>query len=701
MTQTNDNTLIKPTKLIDEKGTYKEKASITEIGKCLAEELNINREKAILTIFSATLNGYIKMPSRSIDSKYLYLNKKSIYTSDLQGYVSNLESYINEKLIRECPNYTDTDFSKIVEYFASEAFNKSNQFHSLNSFEFFYNLAIEHGKLILPDYQYDAVPLDISKQDNGVLNFIDWFNQLPDEIKLFFKSVQFNEDEIPPKEHFKNLTIPVSVTQELMRSFHKGFNRRSRLYMNVRDRTLPIPLTIEEQNYSFEEIIDNHGERYLSEVESFKLTLAGSIYLTRKSVLRWLRRGGIQNYYSDYKGCPTFWGNPWENQPESWEYGSEDVSKYYLYNSIYYWSDAEDISELEELENWAMQSQRALRMEDTVFAPLQGDELIKGNVIKHTAYLKDVIYPRFLNHFEEKRLEMWGRDNNRQKVKIEADEIKDYLTCGKFDFENSEIPHIGITGIEVCKVDKRKQQKNLKVTDPKQRRNGLARYRKLITDEIRCIPIIEDKETFDIYMLKFNDLHRGAAAYAKENDFIDWHKIDTLGDFPRVQSINPYDDKIKSMATFAAKKIDEILDEDKKNNSYKNDSETQRYFVPTTPENFLNESDLDNQDADDLHKINNKNDIAIPKAKLKQPLGKNTSAHTSAYREAYIVLGLEASTNDVMLYLQQNQNKYPVFIEIKLSSHIKRRLPTGEPKTDNLRAIRKALDKVKDSLQPA
>lgn len=89
-----------------------------------------------------------------------------------------------------------------------------------------------------------------------------------------------------------------------------------------------------------------------------------------------------------------------------------------------------------------------------------------------------------------------------------------------------------------------------------------------------------------------------------------------------------------------------------------------------------------------------------PKAKVKRPLKGNTSEHSSAYRDAIIMLGMDANTNDVLSYLRSNKDKYPVFTEIKLSSHIVRTLSNGDPKTDNLITIRKSISKVKEGLEP-
>jgi hypothetical protein len=171
------------------------------------------------------------------------------------------------------------------------------------------------------------------------------------------------------------------------------------------------------------------------------------------------------NISFEYDG---FWGNKWENQPVSWkyreatgylykavEYKYKDAKEYNLYDAIKYWSEQQDIEELNRLEVW-------MQLKPSSFLILKNDyewKQQKAAMDNYNSHLKDIIYPKFIAHFEAGRLEMWGWES-RKKVKIESPEIKAYLNSCKFDFKNAEIPHVGIIGIEVYKTNVSTKQEN-------------------------------------------------------------------------------------------------------------------------------------------------------------------------------------------------------------------------------------------------
>jgi hypothetical protein len=187
-----------------------------------------------------------------------------------------------------------------------------------------------------------------------------------------------------------------------------------------------------------------------------KNELSKYIYLTKSSFLRWARKIWESDPQTKFLRIPKFlntppqfWGNLWNNQPESYNNSDDGIKNgYSLYDAIFYWSDPHDISVLDDCYNQLSYNQNP----QLTFLKIDKQPISK-KVLVYNRKL-DLIYDRFLSHIENDRLNATGFVSSLNKTeKIEYLTLLSMIKNGNIDFIKSsgESGNSKITGIKVFK----------------------------------------------------------------------------------------------------------------------------------------------------------------------------------------------------------------------------------------------------------
>ncbi|MCE3232427.1 MAG: hypothetical protein K0R98_684 [Rickettsiaceae bacterium] len=318
------------------------------------------------------------------------------------------------------------------------------------------------------------------------------------------------------------------------------------------------------------------------------------------------------------------------------------------------------------------------------------------------------LYNNLLIWLRENDFVMYGYNDNFQKVTLELPLIEAYLGSYEFNFLENKLPCAGIRGIEICK----NANNILKGDTSVEQHVHVSKAPKPLTPSRGTASVLPENYTEEV---KIPDDYKTYIT----NDTLKAHHLAALscgvspaGDISKNIIYRRDLDNSKTQIGRAFLKIRALTEDAKTIIPIKvsNDSVYGKYLhIICASESIALLEKEGIAICSDFKKYIDENNKSIPapiiinnthpKAKLKRPLRNNSSAHTTAYRDALIALGLDASTDEILRFIKARKDDYPCFLDINISRNVRRILPDNKEKIDNLIQIRKSIAKVKDNLE--